>query len=518
MRDFFRFGRRGLWALGLALGAAMALGAQEEGPVLRLTLDDALAKALEKNFDIRVERLVLDQADAALKGAYGLYDPNLSLDLSTSVTRQPTSSILQAGAQANLYLNRQERYGLGLNQFTPWGQTFSLSWDNNRQKTNSRYALLNPSFGSSAALSTTLPLLRGFGRAAASRTVLLARIDRRSADAQFEQRLRDTLVQVEQDYWNLVFAVKDLEVRQRALELARTFQEETRRKVEVGVLAPIEQIAADAQVAAREQEIIASRQNVGDRMDILKLSLGILRDSPEWDLTLLPTDEPLLGAPNDYDEKSLIDKALGSRPEIRSAEERVEKARVNTGWARNQVLPQLDLTAGLTYNGISGRSINPFTGEVISGGFSDAWKQITGLDYKSYFAGISFRIPIGNRAARYQFQQFRLAQAAEEVALEKLRLQVANEVRSSLRGLEAARKRVEAARLTLKLQQEKLDAERKKYDNGLSTAFNVLSYQNDLSAAESAFLKATIDARLAAAALDRAVGVYFESRKIQWKP
>jgi len=155
---------------------------------------------------------------------------------------------------------------------------------------------------------------------------------------------------------------------------------------------------------------------------------------------------------------------------------------------------------------------------VISGGFSDAWKQITGLDYKSYFAGISFRIPIGNRAARYQFQQFRLAQAAEEVALEKLRLQVANEVRSSLRGLEAARKRVEAARLTLKLQQEKLDAERKKYDNGLSTAFNVLSYQNDLSAAESAFLKATIDARLAAAALDRAVGVYFESRKIQWKP
>lgn len=517
MTGWFRFGRLGLWTLGLALGAAVALGAQEEGSSLRLTLDDALAQALERNFDIRVERLVLDQAEAALKGSYGLFDPNLSLDLSTSVTRQPTSSILQAGAQANLYLNRQERYGLGLNQFTPWGQTFSLSWDNTRQKTNSRYALLNPSFGSSAALTTTFPLLRGFGRAAASRTVLLARSDRRSADAQFEQRLRDTLVQVEQDYWNLVYAVKDLEVRRRALELARTFQEETRRKVEVGVLAPIEQIAADAQVAAREQEIIASRQAVGDRMDILKLSLGISPGGPEWGRAILPADEPVPPASNDYEEGALVEKALSLRPELKTELERVEKARINAAWARNQVLPQLDLTAGLTYNGISGRSLNPFTGEVISGGFSDAWKQITGLDYKSYFAGLSLKVPLGNRAARYQFRQARLAQSAEEIALEKLRLQVVTDVRSSLRALEAARKRVEAARLTLKLQQEKLDAERKKYDNGLSTAFNVLSYQNDLSAAESAYLKATIDARLAAAALDRAVGVYLQSRNIQWK-
>ncbi|MGC8763606.1 MAG: TolC family protein [Acidobacteriota bacterium] len=518
MRRDSRWGWKRLWALGVALGAAVALGAQEEGPALRLTLDEALAKALEKNFDVRVERLVLDQAEAALKGAYGLYDPGLSLDLSTSVTRQPTSSILQAGAQANLYLNRQERYGLGLSQFTPWGQTFSLSWDNTRQKTNSRYALLNPSYGTSAALTTTLPLLKGFGRTAASRTVLVARSDRRSADAQFAQRIRDTLVQVEQDYWNLVYAVKDLEVRRRALELAKTFQEETRRKVEVGVLAPIEQIAADAQVAAREQEIIASRQAVGDRMDILKLSLGISRGDPEWGQEILPTDEPALPALNEYEEGALVEKALSLRPELKAGAERVEKARLNAAWARNQVLPQLDLTAGLTYNGISGRSLNPFTGEVISGGFSDAWKQITGLDYKSYFAGVSFKVPIGNRAARYQFRQLRLAQSAEEIAQEKLRLQVVADVRSSLRALEAARKRVEAARLTLRLQQEKLDAERKKYDNGLSTAFSVLSYQNDLSAAESALLKAEIDARLAAASLDRAVGVYLESRHVQVKP
>lgn len=517
MKGLSRWVRLGSWALGVVLASAAAVGAQEEGPALRLTLNEALAKALEKNFDIQVERLVLDQAEASLKGAYGLFDPGLSLDFSTSVTRQPTSSILQAGAQANLYLNRQERYGLGLSQFTPWGQTFSLSWDNTRQKTNSRYALLNPSFGSSAALTTTLPLLRNFGKAAAFRTVLLAKSDKRSADAQFEQRLRDTLVQVEQDYWNLVYAVKDLEVRRRALKLARTFQEETRRKVEVGVLAPIEQIAADAQVAAREQEIIASGQAVGDRMDILKLSMGLSPKDAQWGQTILPADEPTPPPANDYAEEALVEKALALRPELKAGAEQVEKARVNAQWARNQVRPQLDLTAGLTYNGISGRSLNPFTGEVIAGGFSDAWRQITGLDYKSYFAGLSFKVPLGNRAARYQFRQFRLAQSAQEIALQKLRLQVVTDVRASLRALEAARKRVQAARLTMKLQQEKLEAERKKYDNGLSTAFNVLSYQNDLSAAESAFLKATIDARLAAGALDRAVGVYLESRNIQWR-
>ncbi|MEW5764144.1 MAG: TolC family protein [Acidobacteriota bacterium] len=506
-----------LCVLTLALlGTGAAVRAQEGEGTLSLSLQDALKIALEKNFDVRVQEINRDQAQAALKGAYGLYDPNLSFDWSTGVNRQPTSSVLQAGGSASLYMSRQDQYNLGLSQFAPWGQTFTLQWDNYKSRTNSLYSILNPTYGSSAALGTTVPLLKGFGKQVASRSVLQAKIDRTVADAQYQAGLRDALVQVERDYWNLVYAIRDLEVRRRSLDLAKTFQEETRKKIEVGVLAPIEQVAADAQVAAREQEIIASQQAVGDSADILKLALGITQDSPEWLQEIQPTDEAVVTG-GEYEEKDLLAQALKTRPELIAAKEKVERAKLDTRWSKNQTLPSLDLSAGLTYNGISGYYVNPLTGQVSDLTFPDAWEQVTGLDYKSYYVALALKVPLGNRAARYQFQQFRLAQTAQEIALQKQTLTIANEVRSSLRGLEAARKRVAAARLTLRLQEEKLDAERKKYDNGLSTAFNVLSYQNDLAAAESGLLRAILDAKLAMSALDRAVGVYFETHGIEIK-
>lgn len=496
----------------LWMGAAVR--AQEGEGTLSLSLQDALKIALEKNFDIRVQEVTRDQSQAALKGAYGLYDPNLTIDWSNGVSRQPTSSVLQAGGTASLYMSKQDRYNLGLSQFAPWGQTFTLQWDNSKSRTNSLYSILNPTYSSSGSLGTTLPLLKGFGKQVASRTVLQAKIDRTVADAQHEAGIRDTLVQVERDYWNLVYAIRDLEVRRRSLDLAKKFQEETRKKIEVGVLAPIEQVAADAQVATREEEIIASLQAVGDTSDILKLALGITQDSPEWRQSISPTEGQEVSS-TEYVEKDLLSRAMETRPELRMAKEKVERAKLDTRWSKNQTLPSLDLSAGLTYNGIAGHYVNPITGQVSDLTFPDAWDQVTRLDYKSYYVALAFKIPLGNRAARYQFQQFRLAQTAQEIALEKQTLTIANEVRSGLRGLDAARKRVAAARLTLKLQEEKLDAERKKYDNGLSTAFNVLSYQNDLAASESALLRAVLDAKVAMSALDRAVGVYLETHGIE---
>ncbi len=513
MRAYKRFKLVGGIAL-LGSVLSLTLMAADTGGGVSLSLQDALKMALEKNFDIRVQKVTLEQSDMNLKASKGMYDPMLSLDWYSNINRQPTTSVLQAGLTANLYMNRQDVYNLGLQQQTPWGQSFSLQWDNTRQKTNSSYATFNPSYFSTGTLSTTLPLLQGFGRKVADRPVLKARLDKSIADEQYMQNLRDTLLGVETDYWNLVYAIEDLQVKQRALDLAKQFQEETRKKIQVGVQAPIDQVAADAQVATSVQDIIAAQQSVGDSEDILKLSLGIPQGSPEWNETMKPTDAPTVPTA-DYNQQELIDKALELRPELKQLQHKIEQDKLDTHWAKNQTLPQLNLTASLTYNGASGYAVNPLTGEVIDTAYNEAWQQITGLDYKSYYVGLSFKYPIGNRSARYRYQTYRLAQNADEISLKKNELFITNQVRASLRALEAAKKRVAAAKLTLKLQQEKLDAEQKKYDNGLSTSFQVLTYQKDLTAAASSLLKARIDAEQASSNLDRAVGVYLKTRGVE---
>jgi outer membrane protein TolC len=499
----------GLGLLAAVLAVSPSAAEPEAG--VALSLQDALKTALQKNFDIRVQKITLEQSGLNLKGAYGFYDPQLSLNWYSTINRQPATSVLQGGL--GVYMNREDAYNLQVDQMTPWGQGFRLTWDNSRTKTNSAFFTLNPSYTSSGTLGTTLPLLQGFGTKVANRTVLKAKLDRSIADQQFSQNLRDTLLQVEQDYWNLVYAIKDLQVKESSLDRAKRFQEETHKKIEVGVLAPIEQISADAQVATCEQDIISAQQSVGDRQDILKLALGIGQDSSEWGQIFNPTDEPSVAATPGA-EPELIDKALAARPEIKQLEDKISKDKLDTRWAKNQTLPQLNLTASLTYNGSAGRYVNPFTGAYYDQGFSDAWRQISGLDYKSYYVGLSFMYPIGNRSARAQYQSTRLAQNADEISYQRLKLSVANEVRAALRGLEAAQKRVAAAEVTLKLQQDKLDAEQKKYENGLSTAFNVLSYQNDLAIAQSGLLSAQIAAQNAGAELGRAVGTYLENHGI----
>lgn len=505
-----------LGALFLAAWAPVPSPASETAPgdALELSLQEALSTALQRSFDVQVERVSLQTAESGLRGSYGIYDPTLTFNWSAAVSRQPVSSALQVGQDTLISMNRQDLFDVGLSQYTPWGQSFSFGWNNGRYRTNSLYSLANPTYGSDMEFRTTMPLLQGFGTKVGNQAVLRAKWDRRAAGEQFAYQLRDTLVQVETDYWNLLFTIKDLEVKLKALELAKRFQEETRLKIQAGVLAPIEQISADAQVANREQEIILTQTQVGNAEDILKLAMGFTKDSPEWHMHIRPTQDPRDVNPADFSEEDLIAKALEIRPELKEMTAQLEKAKLGTLVARNATLPQLNLVAGLTYNGLAGDGRRP-DGYFVDQGFSDAWQQIWDLDYESWVVGLSLRYPIGNRAARYAYQGAKLQQTSTEILFEKKRLVVANEVRFTLRNLEAAHKRVSASKVNLDLQKQKLDAEEKKFQNGLSTSFQVLSYQNDLMSAATVLLRASLDREIAHAQLDRAVGTYLEGRGIE---
>jgi len=348
-----------------------------------LSLEDALKTAMQNNFDIQVEKVTLQEADQSLKGSYGIYDTQLNFTWYTNVNRVPATSRLDVGEVTATYMNRTDAYNLGLTQPTSWGQSFQLMWNNNRDLTNSLYSYLNPTYNSSALLGTTRPLLQGFGKTVASRSVLLAKLGKEIAGSAYVQNVRDSLLQVEKDYFQLVYDIEDLQTREAALELAKRFQEETRKRIEVGVLAPIEQVTADAQVATREQDIITARQAVGNSADILRLDLGIPKDSPDWNVPIYPTDEPSL-ITNEKTEAELIEQALARRPEVAQVLGKLEQDKINLAVAKNSKLPQLNLTASLTYNGASGTFTDPLTGQVLyDHAFSKAWTQVTDRDFKS---------------------------------------------------------------------------------------------------------------------------------------
>ena len=489
---------------------ALAEDAGTPGDNLPMTLQDALSTAMKQSFDVKIERIALDSADVALQGSYGIYDPQVTLDWSAAVNRQPTSSALQAGQDSLIAMNRQDAYNMGVTEYSPWGQTFSLGWTNSRNRTNSAWSFLNPTYNSGLQAQTTMPLLQGFGTTVGNRAVLMAKWDRQAAGEQFEYLLRDTLIQVENYYWDLLYAIKDLEVKKSSLELAKRFQEETRLKIQAGVLAPIEQITADAQVANKEQEIILAETTMLNAGDILKLSMGYTQGSPEWGRRISPTEKPAEVRPNLQGETELVAKALDIRPELKELQAKLGKDKLNAAVAKNGTLPQLNLVAGLNYSGLAGDGT--IRGVVYNQGFNDAWEQVYGFDYKSWSVGLSFRYPIGNRSARASYRTFKLQQTSTEIQIEKERQNIANEVRSALRNVQAAENLVVATKLTEKLQQQKLDAEEKKFQNGLSTSFQVLTYQDDLARAQSNLLLTLISRERRYALLDKAIGTYLENR------
>ncbi|HQO20987.1 MAG TPA: TolC family protein [Acidobacteriota bacterium] len=506
---------RKMFFLAAILTLSFGFVSAEEPGKLELSLQDALGFAMQNNFDISLSRIEHQTAEYSLKSAKGIYDPSLSFTLNSNVDRQPTTSLLQAGSGLSTYMSRQDSYNFGLSQLAPWGQTFSLDWSNVRSRTNSSYSLYNPTYSSDVSLSTSLPLLKGFGFTSANRYLLKAKLDRLAADSTYSRLIRESLRDVESSYWSLVYAREQLEVTRKALEIAKEFQKETGARISVGTLAPIEKVSADAQVASREEEMISARSLVETSEDILKVFLGIRKESDEWNKNIVPTDAPNVAA-STFDEEAAIQSALGKRDEIKELELALEKSKVDTKAAKNDMLPTLTLDGALRYNGSSGDYYMEHPVFFVDQDFHDAWDQVTDRDYKSWAVGLNFRIPIGNRTQRFIYQNYRLAQNAAEISLEKTRQNIISEVRSSLRIVRNTEKRIAAAEANLKLQKEKLDAEKKKYDNGLSTSFNVLSYQNDVLSAETSLLKAKIDHQLALSALERAEGTYLEARGIKF--
>lgn len=482
----------------------------QDGAVL-LTLDEAVEIALRQNLGLSIQRFTRNRALLTVGRTLGIYDVLASANLYGEDTTSPTISRLQA-SEAN-----EQRFSFGVNQLFPTGGTLNLGWTNTRQESDNPFATVNPGFRSGLEFRFTQPLLRDFGRLSTEHDLLVARNRSQASSEEFERQLALTVQDVIDAYWNLVGSRQQLIVAQESLSLARELHERNRIQVEVGTMAPLELVQSEAAIAERDEGIITAQAAVGDAEDALRRLLN-LPEGPLWATEIRPATDPTIQhRPIDVD--AAIQTALAERPELRNQQLGIEQAQIEARFARNQERPTLDFDVSYGFSGVGGDLIvrDDDTGEIVRtvpGGFGDAFDQVTGLDFRGWTAELVFGFPLQNRGARAARAIAEVDLARARTALEDARNAVITEVRGAARRVETAAKQIEAAKASRVFQERNLDAERKRYENGMSTSFQITQIQEDLTEARSREVNSVVNYRIALAEYQRAIGRLLEEEGV----
>lgn len=493
------------------------IGHRQDDGALLLTLDQAIALALERNVTIAVERYQRSLAILGILQGRSIYDLQLGSSLSTQSEVMPPRSTLQA---ADILMRDTEVANLSLAQLVPSGGNLQLDFNNTLLESSDQAVNPNPQFEIDLDLTLTQPLLRNRGRAVTERNLIVARTDAAISLEDFQTRVEDILQQVIDGYWNLVEAREQLAVAEESLELAEDLDRMNRVQVKVGTLAALEVIQSEAGVAARKEGIITLRAQVGDAADVLR-GLVNLEATEAWDVEIVPVSSPEASTEFEVDVEEAIRTAFLRRPDMRRRRLQNETLELDARVARNRKLPRLDLSATYGYNALDGdRLVTDDNGDAVfddggvpvrtPGGYGGALDQIAAGDFEGWAIGLQVGFPIQNRDARARSAQAALAAGQGALLLRELELAVRAQVRSAVRALEAAAQRVETAEVSSRLAKRSLEAEQKRYENGLSTSFEVLQFQEDLSEARSREVSAIVTFRRAQAVYYRSIGRLLE--------
>jgi len=474
-------------------------------PTLELSLDETVKRALENNNDIAVERYNPELSEENIRLYRGYYDPLLGSTVSQLSQTSPVTSAF-AGAQ-NAVDTKTTTYNFSAQQLLTTGGTARVDFTNNRGSTNSVFNTFNPSYNSGLNARLSQPFLRNFQIDSNRFQLKVAKRNREISDVQFHQTVTNTVASVKDLYYNLLYTIDNLGAQRKSLALAQKLLDENQIRVKVGTMAPLDVVAAQSEVASREEGVIVAEAAVLDAEDAIKSAIFPKNDPSVWALRIVPTDRPTAERVT-VDVEAATRKALDARTDIVAARKSLENADLNVKFASNQRLPDLSIIAAYGTNGVGGTIIQrdgfggPITG-TIPGGYSDALSSVFGRDFPTWTLGVNFSYPIFNRQADATAARAKITREQTQTSLRRLEMQIASEVRSAGRAVDTNYKRVESTRAARVLQEQRLDAEQKKFAAGMSTNFAVTQAQRDLALAAVLELQSIADYRKSLVNFDR---------------
>lgn len=518
---------RNLLAAGLVLVTAVSIAAQEPaaeipfrsaagerpqdmalepvGEMLPLSLMQAVEIALDRNLNLWIQRYERERVELGVTQARGIFDLFLDGTVRTSSNENPTFDQTQAGTFT------ADTFSLGLAQLNPWGGTADVTISGGEAESQSPFRPGFPTFDGDFDFAYVQPFLRDFGRLPTTIGIRLARLDSSISLRDLEEQVTQTLLDVQTAYWNLINAEEQLGVAREARALAQELHERNRIEVEVGTRAPLELVQSEATIALRDEEIIQAETRLGDAQDELRRLLNLPPDL--WDATLEPTTD-VEQEPAAIDLDQALATAVEERPELARQRLLIDQAELNAEFRRNQRLPRLDFrigrgTASSLGQTIAGPNDNP---DLVNPNVDllNALEEALGFDFQRYSASLTFAYPLQNRETKAAAAQAELVLEQALTRLDSVEQDVLTEVRAAVREVNSAVQQIASAQVSRRLQERNLEAEQKRYENGMSTSFQVAEIQEDLTQARSREVAALTNYRIALARYHQAIGVLVE--------
>ena len=471
------------------------------GPNIELTLDEATARALERNLDLAVERLNPMIQDTNLERIHAVYRPTVTSQVGHLARVQPPTSQLNGGT---IVQNDTSTYNAGINQALKWGGgDFAFTFNNNKQVTSNVFANFNPTFNNSFSATMTQPLLRDFRIDGTRQQLKVTLINREISDVQLRGTLATTVANVRNAYWELVFSMQAVDVAKGSLDLAEKLVQDNKARVEVGTMAPLDVVQSDAEAATRRQAVAQAEAARGTAEIALKRLIVNGTDDPMWRATITPVDRPEFRS-EPLDVETAVRKALASRTDLEQARKTLDSNDVTMKFLKNQTMPALDAVANYGASGLGGtqfvRNGSGLGSQIIStipGGYGNAWRTLTGRDYPTWNFAVNFSYPLGGSQADAVYARSRIQRNQTAAQLKALELQVATDVTNAALIVESSLKSYEAATVARSLAETRLSAEQSRFEVGLSTNFFVVQAQRDLATAQNSELRALLNYRKA---------------------
>ena len=503
-----------------------------------LSLRDALSMALDNNKDIEVARENVRIAEFNLLGAQGVYDPRLSTAAFYERVKTPISSFLAAG-QDGAIVQSDYTGSMRFEGETPFlGGNYRVDFTSERSITNNLFTALSPQFPTALTFSYTQPLLRGLKVDNNRRQIQIARKNLSLTDSQFRERAIDTITNVQRAYWDLVFALRSLQVQRDAVDVARTQLNHNKRLVQEGQLAPIDVVASEAQISTYEQNVFAALEEVSRSENNLKNLIAENQKAAIWSESIVPVDPIDLAVPQ-VSLPEALKTAMENRPELQQSDVQREINQIDQKYFKDQTKTAVDLvgTYGITgLAGSLGANESPFVSSnllvrqrvdqlsllagldplpvvpptTISpdllGGFGQSVQNLLTNRFSNFKFGVQISLPIRNRTAEANLGRSLVEGERISTQREQLEQTIQVDVRNALQAMRSAESRLRAASATREANEQQFASEQRKLDAGQSTTFLVSERQNTLTEARGLELKAQTDLNKAIADLQRATG------------
>jgi HAE1 family hydrophobic/amphiphilic exporter-1 len=522
-----------------------------------MTLRDTLQLALENNKDIEVTRKNVRIAEYDYQAAHGFYEPRFSGTSYYERAKTPSTSFFGGGPNGS---TTQDNFANNLQldgYYRPQGTSYHANFSNSNINTNNLFTTLNPLYVSTISFSVVQPLFRGRNFDTPRRNIEVAKKNLSLSDTQFRQKTIEIIASVQRAYWDLTFALRNLQIQRDAVRDAKDQLEHNKRLVNEGQLAPIDVVAVETQVANFELSVYDALDNVNRAENVLKGLISPNRNDPIWSVAFLPVDPVDNDAPPTTLEDALS-AALQNRPEIQQSDIAKDINKLDQRLYKDLIKPQIDLTASYSLNGTAGslsgginplsassadslRAINeiiarlngldpnqipitpvtpPVTGTLpanLIGGYGDVFGNIFANRYPTFRVGLQFNLPLfGNKTAKAQFGHSLVEGERIKTQREQLEQNIQVDVRNALQTLRTSEARLRAAGIARENSEKQYESEKRKLDEGQSTIFLVLERQTALANARGAELRAQTELNKAIADLQRATGNSMQANSINF--